>query len=37
VWLMAAHREGQDRVFGVVNVEPAFQQGGGHISSKGQP
>ncbi len=29
VWLMAAHRESQDRVFGVVNVEPAFQQGGG--------
>jgi 5-deoxy-glucuronate isomerase len=29
VWLMAAHRESQDRVFGVVNVEPAFQHGGG--------
>ena len=24
VWMMAAQREGQDRQFGVVNVEPAF-------------
>jgi 5-deoxy-glucuronate isomerase len=24
VWLMAAHREVEDRVFGVVNVEPGF-------------
>jgi 5-deoxy-glucuronate isomerase len=28
VWLMAAHREVQDRVFGVVNVQPEFRQGG---------
>ena len=24
VWLMAAHREVEDRVFGVVNVQPGF-------------
>jgi 5-deoxy-glucuronate isomerase len=28
VWLMAAHREVEDRVFGVVNVQPDFKQGG---------
>jgi 5-deoxy-glucuronate isomerase len=28
VWLMAAHREVQDRVFGVVNVQPEFKQNG---------
>jgi 5-deoxy-glucuronate isomerase len=28
VWLMAAHREVQDRVFGVVNVQPEFKQSG---------
>ena len=26
VWLMAAHREVDDRVFGVVNVQPEFKQ-----------
>jgi 5-deoxy-glucuronate isomerase len=26
LWAMAAHREVEDRRFGVVNVEPAFQQ-----------
>ncbi len=26
VWLMAAHREVHDRVFGVVNVQPEFKQ-----------
>ena len=26
VWLMAARREGVDRVFGVVNVQPEFKQ-----------
>jgi len=27
LWAMAAHREGQDRQFGVVNVQPGFNQG----------
>jgi 5-deoxy-glucuronate isomerase len=26
LWAMAAHREGQDRQFGVVNVQPGFNQ-----------
>ncbi len=28
LWAMAAHREKEDRQFGVVNVQPAFSQGG---------
>jgi 5-deoxy-glucuronate isomerase len=28
LWAMAAHREGEDRQFGVVNVQPGFNQGG---------
>jgi 5-deoxy-glucuronate isomerase len=28
LWMMAAHREGVDRQFGVVNVAPAFASGG---------
>jgi 5-deoxy-glucuronate isomerase len=28
VWMMAAHREVDDRQFGVVNVQPGFDQGG---------
>ena len=24
IWMMAAHREGDDRQFGVVNVQPGF-------------
>ncbi len=27
LWAMAAHREGEDRLFGVVNVQPGFNQG----------
>jgi len=27
LWAMAAHREGEDRQFGVVNVQPEFNQG----------
>jgi len=27
LWAMAAHREVQDRQFGVVNIQPGFQQG----------
>jgi 5-deoxy-glucuronate isomerase len=28
LWAMAAHRETEDRQFGVVNIQPGFQQGG---------
>jgi 5-deoxy-glucuronate isomerase len=28
LWAMAAHREKEDRQFGVVNVQPGFNQGG---------
>jgi 5-deoxy-glucuronate isomerase len=28
IWAMAAHREVEDRKFGVVNVQPAFNKGG---------
>ena len=28
VWMMAANREGDDRQFGVVNVQPGFGEGG---------
>lgn len=28
LWAMAAHREGEDRQFGVVNVQPGFNHGG---------
>jgi len=28
IWMMAAHREGVDRKFGVVNVQPGFDQAG---------
>ncbi len=28
VWMMAAHREVEDRQYGVVNVQPGFAQGG---------
>jgi len=28
LWAMAAHREVKDRQFGVVNIQPGFQQGG---------
>jgi 5-deoxy-glucuronate isomerase len=27
LWAMAAHREGEDRQFGVVNVQRGFDQG----------
>lgn len=33
VWLMAAHREVEDRVFGVVNVQPDFKQGGSGLEA----
>jgi 5-deoxy-glucuronate isomerase len=28
LWMMAAHREGEDRQFGVVNVQPEYAAGG---------
>ena len=28
LWMMAAHREGVDRQFGVVNVQPEYASGG---------
>jgi 5-deoxy-glucuronate isomerase len=28
LWMMAANREGEDRQFGVVNVQPEFAGGG---------
>jgi len=33
VWLMAAHREVEDRVFGVVNVQPEFKYGGSGLEA----
>lgn len=37
IWMMAAHREGEDRKFGVVNVQPGFdQQGSGLEASQNQ-
>ena len=33
LWAMAAHREVEDRQFGVVNVQPGFQQGGSGLET----
>ena len=33
VWMMAAHREVEDRQFGVVNVQPGFAQGGSGLEA----
>ena len=33
LWAMAAHRESEDRQFGVVNVQPAFSQGGSGLEA----
>ena len=33
LWAMAAHREGEDRQFGVVNVQPGFQQSGSGLET----
>lgn len=33
LWAMAAHREVADRQFGVVNVQPGFQQGGSGLEA----
>jgi 5-deoxy-glucuronate isomerase len=33
VWMMAAHREGVDRQFGVVNVQPEYADGGSGLEA----
>jgi 5-deoxy-glucuronate isomerase len=33
VWMMAAHREVEDRQFGVVTVQPGFEQGGSGLEA----
>jgi 5-deoxy-glucuronate isomerase len=33
LWMMAAHRETEDRLFGVVNVHPDFAQGGSGLEA----
>lgn len=33
VWMMAAHREVEDRQFGVVNVQPGFDKGGSGLEA----
>jgi 5-deoxy-glucuronate isomerase len=33
LWAMAAHREVEDRQFGVVNIQPGFQQGGSGLDA----
>jgi 5-deoxy-glucuronate isomerase len=33
LWAMAAQREGEDRRFGVVNVQPGFDQGGSGLEA----
>lgn len=33
VWMMAAYREVEDRVFGVVNVQPGFEKGGSGLEA----
>jgi 5-deoxy-glucuronate isomerase len=33
LWAMAAHREVEDRQFGVVNVQQGFQQGGSGLEA----
>jgi 5-deoxy-glucuronate isomerase len=36
IWMMAAHREVQDRLFGVVNVQPGFDGGGSGLEASRQ-
>ena len=33
LWMMAAHRETEDRQFGVVNVQPGFGAGGSGLEA----
>lgn len=37
LWAMAAHREVEDRQFGVVNVQPGFQQGSTGLEAGRKP
>jgi 5-deoxy-glucuronate isomerase len=37
IWMMAAHREVEDRLFGVVNVQPGFDQAGSGLEAAGKP
>ncbi|HEX5099201.1 MAG TPA: 5-deoxy-glucuronate isomerase [Polyangiaceae bacterium] len=37
VWMMAAHREVDDRQFGVVNVQPGFDQAGSGLEASQKP
>ena len=34
IWMMAAHREVEDRLFGVVNVQPGFGTSSGLDASR---
>ena len=36
IWMMAAHREQTDRLFGVVNVQPGFDQAGSGLEASQQ-
>jgi len=36
IWMMAARRETQDRLFGVVNVQPGFDQAGSGLEASRQ-
>ena len=33
IWMMAARREGVDRLFGVVNVQPGFDKAGSGLEA----
>lgn len=37
IWMMAAHREGEDRKFGAVNVQPGFDQQGSGLEASHKP
>jgi 5-deoxy-glucuronate isomerase len=37
IWMMAAHREVEDRKFGVVNVQPGFDQSGSGLEASQAP
>ncbi len=37
IWMMAAHREVEDRQFGVVNVQPGFDQAGSGLEASQKP
>src|SRR5215470_14083148 len=37
LWAMAAHREVEDRQFGVVNIQPGFQQGSSGLEAGRKP